>query len=31
MTAESIKIFLVEDNPGDAMLLRENLRDVASL
>jgi DNA-binding response OmpR family regulator len=29
MTAEPIRILLVEDNPGDARLLRELLRDAS--
>ena len=31
MTGEPIRILLVEDNPGDARLLRELLRENASL
>ncbi len=31
MAESSIKILLVEDNPGDARLLRENLADVTSV
>ena len=31
MNPSAVRILLVEDNPGDARLLRESLRDVESL